>query len=139
MKMAKQWFQLKYILSNTKTKYESSNHSPFINYNISKTNMTRSRLGNMFLKSRSAEDKYPPISKETIVCLSRKLRRTFTATLIIRGLLITNLFWKYNTRINIILEKDDQVTIDFHTFFSNVLPNLDIAQYIDSSANTDLV
>lgn len=80
-KNSKIWFQLKYILSNTKTtsntRYESSNHSSFMNNSPSKTIMTRPGLGNPFLKSRSTEDKSASINKETIFCLFPKTKTDF--------------------------------------------------------------
>ena len=70
IKIVKKCFQLKYILSTTKTKYKNSNHSPFTNNNISKTIMTCSRLRNIFLKRSSTEVKAASINKETIAFLS---------------------------------------------------------------------
>ena len=57
------------IRAPLKSKYLRSNHSPFMNKNISKAIMDRTRLRNKFLKSRSTESKLA-YNKQRNYCVS---------------------------------------------------------------------
>lgn len=122
-KNSKIWFQLKYIPSNSKTtsntRYESSIHSSFMNNSPSKTMMTRPRLGNPFLKSRSTEDKSASINKETIVYIFLKTKTDFYSNFHHKRIAVKKRFLEINTRKKIILKKDDQIASDFHNLFIN--------------------
>ena len=74
-----------------KQKYVRSNQSPFLNKQILKAIMNRTRLRNKFLRTRSAEDRFA-YNQQRDFCLS--LKKIIIITLIIRRLLIINLSGK---------------------------------------------
>ena len=83
------------IYNPRKKKYLRANNSPFINKAISKVVMDCTRLRNMFLKNRSAENKLV-YNGQKIYCVSltHKSKRDYYNNLDNRNVTDEKLFWK---------------------------------------------
>ena len=84
------------IRAPLKSKYLRSNHSPFMNKNISKAIMDHTRLRNKFLKSRSTESKLA-YNKQRNYCVSliRQTKRDYYNNLDHENISDNKSFWKY--------------------------------------------
>ena len=133
-----------------KTKYIRVNNSPFMNKELSKAIMVRSRLRNKSLKLKT-EDARIAYKKQRNVCVSllRKTKKNFYE-LLNPGLISDNKkFWKQvkpffsdkpQNRGNIMLQEGKEVITNpatceeiFNQFFVDVIKNLDI----DRTLHTD--
>ena len=79
-----------------KYKYLRSNHSPFMNKDISKAIMDRTRLRHKFLRSRSVEDRNA-YNKQRNYCVSliRKTKKDYYNNLDYKKIIDNKSFWKY--------------------------------------------
>ena len=140
------------IRAPLKSKYLRSNHSPFMNKDISKAIMNCTRLRNKFWKSRSDESKLA-YNKQRNYCLSlaRQTKRVSYNNLDHKNIIDNKSFWKHvkpiltdkNPRSNkitlveneSIIEEPDKIAETFNNFFANAVSNLNIPRYVDSSAS----
>ena len=137
-----------------KCKYLRSNHRPFMNEDISKAIMDRTRLRHKFLRSRSIEDR-KAYNRQRNYCVSliRKLKKDYHNNLDYKKIIDKKSFWKYvkplftekNTRSNkitlvednSILENNDKVAETFNNFFTSAISNLNIPPFVDPSVEID--
>ena len=142
------------IRAPLKSKYLRSNHSPFMNKNIYKAIMDRTRLRNKFLRSRSTESKLA-YNKQRNYCVSliRQTKRDYYNNLDHKNIIDTKSFWKYvkpfltdkNPRSNkitlveneSIIEEPYKIVETFNNFFISAVSNLNIPRYVDSSITFD--
>ena len=91
-----QLFAQKFLISILlKKRYIRYNHKPFINNEISKAIMTRSRLRNCFLKNRSEENrKLICKQRNKYVSLLRKSIKGYFANLKEKNITDKKCFWK---------------------------------------------
>ena len=129
-----------------KIKYIRANNSPFMNKNLAKAVMTRSRLRNKFLKDPNDENR-ANYNKYRNYCtgLFRKEKRSYYNNLNIRLITDNKKFWKtvkplfsekyFSTNKIMLLEGDEiisddvQVAKKFNTYFTNVVHKLNIEGY----------
>ena len=142
------------VCAPRKTKYVRANNSPFMNKNISKAIMTRSRLRNKFLRNRTPENRIAYNQQQNFcVSLIRETKREYFNSL--NGKLVTDnkLFWntikpffsdKGTTREKYTLIEEEEILDDnqkistvFNDFFSSIVSNLNIPQYEDQNVNLD--
>ena len=139
-----------------KYKYLRSNHSPFMNKDISKAIMDRTRLRHKFLRSRSVEDRNA-YNKQRNYCVSliRKIKKDYYNNLDYKKIIDNKSFWKYvkplftekNARSNkitlvednFILENNDKIAETFNNFFTSVVSNLNIPSFVASSVEIDRI
>ena len=131
-----------------KKKYVRGNQSPFMNKNLSKAIMKRSKLRNIFLKKRTEENRNNYTKQRNLcVTLLRKSKREFYGNLNAKNLCDNKKFWGIvkpvlsnkvisNERITLvehgdILENDNKTATVFNNFFSNIITNLGIPQYTE--------
>ena len=137
-----------------KQKYVSSNHSRFLNKEILKAIMNRTRLRNKFLRSRSTEDR-SAYNQQRNFCLRlvRKARRDYYNNLDHKKVTDNKSFWRtvrplFSDKISsfskitlieneLLLNDDEKVSSTLNDFFSNVVSNLNIPLCEDPSANPD--
>ena len=137
-----------------KTKYVRANNSPFLNKNISKGIMTRSRLRNKFLCNRTAKNRIAYNQQRNFcVSLVRETKREYFNSLNEKLVTDNKLFWntiksffsdkgttreKYTlTEEEEILDDDQKISTVFNDFFSSIVSNLNIPQYEDQNVNLD--
>ena len=131
-----------------KYKYLRSNHSPFMNKDISKAIMDRTRLRHKFLRSRSIEDR-KAYNKQRNYCVSliRKIKKDCYNNLDYKKIIDNKSFWKYvkplfmekNVRSNkitlvednSILENNNKIAETFNNFFTSAVSNLNIPSFVD--------
>ena len=128
-------------------RYLRSNHKPFMNNQISKAIMTKTRLRNRFLKNRSNGSR-DPFRKRRNLCvgLLRKSKKDYFSKLNEKQITDNKLFWKTvkqflsnkvqsSERINVTDENNSLVTDcgkiakELNSFFSSVVKNLNILSY----------
>ena len=137
-----------------KHKYLRSNQSPFMNKEISKAIMNRTRLRNRFLRTRCIGDK-EAYNKQRNYCVSliRKTKQQYYNNLDHRKVADNKSFWKYikplfsdkssnSNKItlvekDLILEKNDDIAETFNDFFISVVSNLNIPRYKDPFTDSD--
>ena len=137
-----------------KYKYLRSNHSPFMNKDISKAIMDRTRLRHKFLRSRSIEDR-KAYNKQRNYCVSliRKIKKDYYNNLDYKKIIDNKSFWEYvkplftekNARSNkitlvednSILENNDKIAETFNNFFTSAVSNLNIPSFVDPSVEID--
>ena len=137
-----------------KYKYLRSNHSPFMNKDISKATMDCTRLRHKFLRSRSIEDR-KAYNKQRNYCVSliRKIKKDYNNNLDYKKIIDNKSFWKYvkplfmekNVRSNKItsvednstLENNDKIAETFNNFFTSAVSNLNIPPFVDTSVEID--
>ena len=137
-----------------KHKYLRSNQSPFMNKEISKAIMNRTRLRNRFLRTRCIRDK-EAYNKQRNYCVSpiRKTKQQYYNNLDHRKVADNKSFWKYikplfsdkssnSNKItlvekDLILEKNDDIAETFNDFFTSVVSNLNIPRYQDPFTDSD--
>ena len=130
----------------SKEKYNRGNQMPFINKDLSKAIMDRTRFRNKFFKNRNDENR-KKYSKQRNYCVSllRKTKKQYYGDLNKKNVLDNKKFWKtvkpflsdkcpLNEKI-IIVENDEiisnnkEVAEVLNTFFSNVVSNPNIPEY----------
>ena len=129
-----------------KKKYNRGNQMPFINKDLSKAIMDRTRFRNKFLKNRNDENR-KKYSKQRNYCVSllRKTKKQYYGDLNEKNLLDNKKFWKMvkpffsdkcplNEKIiivenNEIIRNDKEVAEVLNTFLSNIVSNLNIPEY----------
>ena len=131
-----------------KQNYVRSNHSPFLNKEILKAIMNRTRLTNKFLRSRSAEDR-SVYNQQINFCLSlvRKAKKDCYNNLDYKKVTDSKSFWRTvkplfsdkNSSFSkitlieneLLLNDDERISSTLNDFFSNVVSNLNIPPYED--------
>ena len=118
---------------------------PFLNKDLSKAIMTRTKLRNIFLQNKSEENKIC-YTKQRNFCVSllRKTKKRYYENLNEKSVVDNKLFWKTvkpllsdkvmgKNHIHLI-EKDELIKSDletaevFNNFFSNIVQNLKISR-----------
>ena len=133
-----------------KTKYIRANNSPFMNNELSKAIMVRSKLTNKFLKLKTIETRNA-YKKQGNYCVSllRKIKKNFYEHLNPSLISDNKRFWKQvkpfssdktPRNIKIVLLEDNNIVsnpntcaVIFNTFFTDVIKEL----YIDRTLHTD--
>ena len=121
--------------------YLRANHSKFVNKELSKAMMLRTKLRNKFLKQKTTETR-SAYNKQRNICVSilRKAKRSYFENLDIKNLSDNRKFWgtikplfsnKVRSNDYIILNENDllirneyKIANIFNTFFVNIVPNL---------------
>ena len=137
-----------------KQKYVRSNHSPFLNKEILKAIMNRTRLRRKFLRSRSTEDR-SAYNQQRNFCLSlvRKAIKDYYNNLDHKKLTDNKSFWRTVKSLfsdknlsfskitlienELLLTDDEKISSTLNDFFSNVVCNLNIPPHEDPSVNPD--
>ena len=137
-----------------KQKYVRSNHSPFLNKEILKAIMNRTRLKNKFLGNRSSEDR-SAYSQQRNFCLSlvRKAKKDYYNNIDYKKVTDNKSFWRTvkplfsqkNSSFSkitlieneLLLNDGEKISSTLNDFFSNVVSNLNIPPYEDPSVNPD--
>ena len=137
-----------------KQKYVRSSHSDFLNKEILKAIMNRTRLRNKFLRSRSTEDR-SAYNQQRHFCLSlaRKAKKDYYNNLDHKKVADNKSFWRTvkplfsdkNSSFSkitlieneLLLNDDEKISSTLNGFFSNVVSNLNIPPYEDPSVNPD--
>ena len=127
----------------SKKKYIRSNDLPFMNKELSKEIMHRTRLWNNFLRNRSDENKRK-YSKQRNYCVSllRKTKKTYGSNLNEKKITDNKTFWRTvkrffsdktssDKKINLtkkdkIIKTDTKTTNVLYTFFSKIISNLNV-------------
>ena len=138
-----------------KKKYLRANHSKFVNKELSKATMLRTKLRNKFLKQKTTETR-SGYNKQRNVCVSilRKAKRSYFENLDIKNLSDNRKFWgtvkplfsnKVRSNDYITLNENDllirneyEIANIFNTFFVNTVPNLGIEidqKYLSNVSN----
>ena len=148
-----------------KKRYVRANQAPFINKNINKEIMTRSRLRNKFLKSKREVDRIN-FNRQRNLCVSliRKEKKKYFSNINTRDITDNKNFWKtvkpfftdkIQTKSKITLIEDniihqengddliseeiisDDKTVSeiFNNYFINIVPNLNIPTFFDVDSN----
>ena len=130
----------------SKKKYIRGNQMPFMNMELSKAIMDRTRFRNNFLKHRTDENR-KKYSKQRNYCVSllRKSKRTYYGNLNEKEVTDNRKLWKTvkpflsdkcpsNEKVILveegeIISKDSEVAEVLNTFFSNIVSNLNIPEY----------
>ena len=137
-----------------KHKYLRLNHSPFMNKDISKAIMNRTRLTHTFLRSQWIEDRNAH-NKQRNYCVSlfRKIKKDYYNNLDYKNIIDNKCFWKYikpllsernaiSNKItlfedNSILENNNKIAETFNNFFTSAVSNLNIKPFVDPSVEID--
>ena len=131
-----------------KKKFLRGNHSPFMNRELSKAIMTRTRFRNKFLKNRSDANRAIYIKQRNYcVSLLRKTKREYYSNLNEKDVIDNKKFWKTvkpflsdksvkSSKITLIAEDgiitdDKKIAETFNTFYTNIVTNLKIPEYKD--------
>ena len=135
-------------------KYIRANNSPFMNRNISKAIVVRSRLRNKFLRNKTQENRIAYNQQRNFcVSLIHKAKVEYFNNLNEKQVTDNKLFWstikpffsdkgatsdKYTLIENEeIIDNDQKISTIFNDFFSTVVSNLNIPQYEDPSISLD--
>ena len=126
-----------------KSRFIRANQAPFINKEIQRGVMVRSKLRKKFLKSRSESDK-KAYNKQRNKCVSllRKTKKAYYSNLNVKDVVDNKKFWKTiksffsdksNNFENIsliengnLLTDDFEIAETFNKYFQNLVPNLDL-------------
>ena len=137
-----------------KQRYVRSNHSSFLNKEILKAIMNRTMIRNNFLRSRSTVDR-SPYNQQRNFCLSlvRKAKKDYYNNLDHKKVTNDKSFWRTvrplfsdkNSSFSkitlieneLLLNDDEKISSTLNDFFSNVVSNLNIPPYEDSSVNLE--
>ena len=133
--------------SPQRKQYLRPNHKPFMNNEISKGIMTRTRLQNRFLKNRSIRNR-DLFRKQRNLCVSvlRESKKDYFSNLNVKQITDNKHFWKTvkrflsnkvqsSEKINLTDENNSLVTVcgkvatEPNSFFSSVVKNLNIPSY----------
>ena len=142
------------VCTPRKTKFVRANNSPFMNKNISKAIMNRSRLRNNFLRNRTPENRIAYNQQRNFcVSLIRETKREYFNSLNEKLVTDNKLFWntikpffsdKGSTREKYTLIEEEEILDDgqkistvFNDFFSSIVSNLNVPQYEDQNVNLD--
>ena len=129
-----------------KKKYLGGNHSPFMNKNLSKAIMVRTKLSDIFLKNRTEENKNRYTKQRNLcVTLLRKSKTECFNNLNEKNVCHDKKFWRVvkplfsnkiisNGKITIvegdkIIRSDNETTKVLNEFFANIVTNLNIPQF----------
>ena len=130
----------------SKKKYTRGNHLPFMNKELSKAIMNRTRLRNVYLMKRSDENR-KKYSKQRNYCVSllRRTKRNYYSSLDAKSVTGNKTFWRivkqflsdktpFNTNITLIedgevINSDKEIANVLNTFFSNIVSNLNLPEY----------
>ena len=132
--------------ASPKSKYVRGNHLPFMNKNLSKALMLRTKLRNIFLKNRNEENKGKYIKQRTLCAtLLGKSKRKYFGNLNEKNVCDNKKFWRVvkpllsnkiisNEKITIvecdkIIRSDKETAKVLNEFFSNAAANLNIPQF----------
>ena len=124
-----------------KSRFIRANQAPFINKEIQRGVMVRSKLRKNFLESRSESDKKAYIKQRNkCVNLLRKTKKAYYSILNVKDVVDNKKFWKTiksflfdksNNFENIFLIENDNLLTDdfeiaetFNKYFQNLVPNL---------------
>ena len=124
----------------SKKKYTRGNHLPFMNKELSKAIMNRTRLRNVYLRNRSDENR-KKYSKQQNYCVSllRRTKRKYHSSLGEKSVTENKKFWRtvkpfpsdqtlFNAKITLKedgeISSDKEITHVRDTFFSNRVRNL---------------
>ena len=138
-----------------KRKYVRANQSEFMNKELSKAIMTRSRFLNRYRKNPTHINKTEYKKKRNFcVSLLRKTKKKFFNTLDVRNITDNKKFWKVikpnfsdksskTNAITLVVEEkivsgNQEIADNFNSFFGNIVPNLNIKP-ISSCENIDLL
>ena len=129
-----------------KTKYLRANQQPFMNKELSKAHMKRSRLRNRYRKNKSEMNKRA-YKKQRNYCVSiyKKVKKSYFENLQPSSICDNKRFWKTVKPLfseknvstdnitlienNVIVSEDKKVAEIFNCFFSNAVKNLNIDSY----------
>ena len=129
-----------------KKKHARGNQMPFLNKDLSKAIMTRTKLRNIFLQNKSEENKTRYTKQRNFsVSLLRKTKKRYYENLNEKSVVDNKLFWKTvkpllsdkvmgKDHIHFV-ENDELIKTDletaevFNNFFSNIVQNLKISRY----------
>ena len=138
-----------------KEKYLRANHSKFVNKELSKAIMLKTKLRNKFLKQKTTETR-SGYNKQRNICVSilRKAKRSYFENLDIKNLSDNRKFWgtvkplfsnkvRSNDYItfnenDLLIRNEYKIANIFNTFFVNIVPNLGIEinqQYLSNVSN----
>ena len=130
----------------SKKKYTRGNHLPFMNKELSKALMNRTRLRNVYLRKRSDENR-KKYSKQRNYCVSllRRTKRNYYSSLDAKSVTDNKTFWRtvkpflsdktpFNAKITLIedgevISSDNEIANVLNTFFSNIVSNLNLPEY----------
>ena len=129
-----------------KKNYVRGNHSPFINKNLPKAIMLRTKLRNIFFKNRTEENKGRYTKQRSLcVTLLRKCKREYSDNLYEKNVCDNKKFWRAvkpllsnkiisNEKITIIecdkiIRSDKETAKVLNEFFCNAVTNLNIPQF----------
>ena len=141
-------------LAPQKKRYVRNNQAPFINKEISKAIMARSRLLNKYRRDKTESNKLA-YNKQRNYCVSliRKQKKSYYNNLNVKNITDNALFWKTvkpcfsdkstkDEKITL-LENDDIISDDkaiadtFNLFFGNIVENLNIKPIDGISTNNN--
>ena len=113
----------------SKKKYTRGNHLPFMNKELSKATMKRTRLRNVYLRKRSDENRKKN-SKQQNYCVSllRRTKRNYYRSLDAKSVTGNKKFWR--TVKPFLSDKTpfNEYSV-LNTFFSNIVSNLNLPEY----------
>ena len=127
----------------SKKMYTRGNHLPFMNKELSKAIMNRTRVRNVYLRKRSDENR-KKYSKQRNYCVSllRRTKRNYYGSLGAKSVTDNKKFWRtitpflsdktpFNAKITLIehgevISSDNEIANVLNTFFSNIVSNLTI-------------
>ena len=133
-----------------KRKYLRGNHQPFMNKDLSKAIMKRSKLRNLYIKNRTEENKNNYV-KQRNYCVNflRKIKRNYYDNLNISDIKDNRKFWKtvkpcFTDKINTneqitLVEKDDIITDE--SKIADIMVNFftDVVDLLEIPDNEDLI
>ena len=129
-----------------KTKYLRANQQPFMNKELSKAHMKRSRLRNKYRKNKNeANEKAYKKQRNYCVSLHKKVKKSYFENLQPSSICDNKKFWKTVKPLfseknvsaenitlienNVIVTEDKKLAEIFNSFFSNAVKNLNIDSY----------
>ena len=138
-----------------KQKYVRANNSPFINKEVKKGIMTRTRLHNRFLKNKTHENRIAyKKQRNTCLTLVRKAKQDFYSNLDKKSITDNKTFWKTITpcltnksvsssRISLIeediIQDNKEIANVFNEYFTNIVEDLRIPQYNNTFDETNII
>ena len=140
----------------SKKKYTRGNHLPFMNKELSKAIMNRTRLRNVYLRKRSDENRKKH-SKQRNYCVSLLgiTKRNYYSSLDAKSVTDNKTFWRtvkpflsdktpFNAKITLIedgevISSDNEIANVLNTCFSNILSNLNLPEYPISNPYYDKI
>ena len=123
---------------------------PFMNKELSKAIMNRTRLRNVYLRKRPNENR-KKYSKQRNYCISllRRTKRKYYSSLDEKNITDNKKFWKtvkpflldktpFNAKITLIedgetINSDNELADVLNTFFSNIVSNINLPEYLISN------